>query len=632
MRITALVSRRISKTSVLRSVIILSSLLALGGLALAQTISPMDGHTPPGMAPGAPAGSYALSGFESVNPYNGGLNFHMPLLQVGGRGKAGYMMTLPIEQRWSVQRSIIDYSSYTPQWASYNWWTDLKPGYSPGVMSHRGVAKFKVDCESQGAGQMDWYRESLTRLTFTAADGTEYEFRDVHTGGSILSDDRCGIINNRRGRVWVTGDGSAATFIADHEIYDNQSTPADGGLVNPNQVISLSGHLILRDGTRYRIDNGRVTWIRDPNGNKVSYTYSNNGYGPLIEVKDSLNRVVTITYGNPDVVTFKGFGGATRQVKVWYKNLSYSQSNLSDPDRMLRSDFTGTVKTFLELFPSLDASPTTPFDPLLVSAVELPDGRKYRFKYNYYGELARVDLPTGGAYEYDWAPGPGADAYGVVYVNIPNIYNAAEIYRRVSERRVMKEAAVLEGRTIFTASHPNGFDPTPWVTTAKVEQKDASGNLLSGAKHYYYGSPTGSMGRDPFEYAQWDDGKEYQSESLAADGLTVLGRINQTWQNPSGGPPSAANNPRVTETVNTLLDVSPNLVSKQTHINPSNGSVAYDQYNNPTESWEYDFGQGSPGALLRHTRAQYLTSGYDTVAGTALNPNPGATIHIRSLL
>ena len=38
----------------------------------AQTASfATDGGTPLGMSPGAPAGSYALSGFESVNLYNG---------------------------------------------------------------------------------------------------------------------------------------------------------------------------------------------------------------------------------------------------------------------------------------------------------------------------------------------------------------------------------------------------------------------------------------------------------------------------------------------------------------------------------------------------------------------------------
>ena len=46
----------------------------------------VDSTTPPGQAPGAPAGSYSLSGFEKVNLFNGHLNFQLPLLQVSGRG------------------------------------------------------------------------------------------------------------------------------------------------------------------------------------------------------------------------------------------------------------------------------------------------------------------------------------------------------------------------------------------------------------------------------------------------------------------------------------------------------------------------------------------------------------------
>ena len=54
----------------------------MGNIANGQ--SPADGKTPLGLSPGAPAGSYALSGFENVNPYNGNLNFHLPLIGIGG--------------------------------------------------------------------------------------------------------------------------------------------------------------------------------------------------------------------------------------------------------------------------------------------------------------------------------------------------------------------------------------------------------------------------------------------------------------------------------------------------------------------------------------------------------------------
>src|SRR5437879_6639432 len=69
----------------------------------AQNSGPTDGSTPLGMAPGSPAGSYSLGGFDNINFFNGKLSFHMPLLHMGGRGTAGYTATLPIETHWSVR-------------------------------------------------------------------------------------------------------------------------------------------------------------------------------------------------------------------------------------------------------------------------------------------------------------------------------------------------------------------------------------------------------------------------------------------------------------------------------------------------------------------------------------------------
>src|SRR6266487_1212717 len=61
-----------------------------------------DGTTPPGIAPGAPAGSYRLSDLDNINLYSGNLNFRLPLLEVAGRGEARYSITLPIEHHWTI--------------------------------------------------------------------------------------------------------------------------------------------------------------------------------------------------------------------------------------------------------------------------------------------------------------------------------------------------------------------------------------------------------------------------------------------------------------------------------------------------------------------------------------------------
>src|SRR5437870_1868386 len=82
---------------------------------------------------------------------------------------------------------------------------------------------------------------SLTRLTFILPDGTEYEFRDQATGGQQETSPCYGNGYNR-GTVFVTADGTAATFVSDTNIYDG---------VGPLTTYP-SGYLSLRNGLRYR--------------------------------------------------------------------------------------------------------------------------------------------------------------------------------------------------------------------------------------------------------------------------------------------------------------------------------------------------------------------------------------------
>src|SRR5689334_12107689 len=84
------------------AVLLITCLYSSAAAQTSQKIT--DGSTPSALAAGAPVGSYTLSGFETVNPYNGGLNFSLPLLRVGGRGEAGYDITLRIDHKWVIRK------------------------------------------------------------------------------------------------------------------------------------------------------------------------------------------------------------------------------------------------------------------------------------------------------------------------------------------------------------------------------------------------------------------------------------------------------------------------------------------------------------------------------------------------
>src|SRR5882672_7156437 len=142
---------------------------------------------------------------------------------------------------------------------------------------------------------------------------------------------------------------------------------------------------ILRDGTRYRIDGGNVTWMRDRNGNKMSFTYTDSR---VTSVTDSLNRQVTISYGDPSTqISFKGFGGAARTILINYGPLG-NALRTTNPRNEPASRY--QIQTYHGLFPELNnASSSTQYNPGVVSSVVLPNGQQYQFFYNSYAELAR---------------------------------------------------------------------------------------------------------------------------------------------------------------------------------------------------------------------------------------------------
>jgi RHS repeat-associated protein len=574
-------------------------------VALVAQTSATDGKTPTGLAPGAPAGSYSLGGFDNVNLFNGNLNVALPLINVLGRGDSSYTVTLPIEQRWRVVTGTFDLGDSVIYYSApeANWWTGLRPGYGPGVIQARGVASGPMG----GCAGSEWYVATMTRLTFTAPDGTEYELKDRDYDGRPMQSAGCYAATPARGTVFISSDGSAITFESDFPITDDHYTP--GPL-----IYGVTGYLKFPNGVIYRVVQGLVTSIRDRNGNQLSFMYGTNPtnqttYQKVIEIKDSLNRLVSISYGDNvsvfyDTLSFKGFGGAARTLRVWHNTLGNTLRTTQPGDATV-------PQTQQQLFPEITAYNTQTFNPIVVSSVELPNGQHYDFRYDKYGELARVIFPTGGAIEYDHTPTSGIICQGICD-------GGAQIYRRVVERRVYPNGTTLEGKTRFSATVVSSN------SVIQVDRLNASDALLARSKHYLYGDAAPSLYLPSLYLAPWKEGKEYQTEQIKEDGSTVLYRTTHTWQQrasvswwPLGwqgtsqndAPP---NDPRVIETVTTLVDT--NQVSKQT--------FGYDDtvpFNNRNNVKEYGFGIGTPGALLRETQTTYLTSSTYT----------GGNVHLR---
>jgi RHS repeat-associated protein len=553
--------------------------------------SSTDGLTPPSLTPGSPAGSYSLTDFENVNLFNGNLNFHLPLVKIGGRGAAQTALVLKVETRWRIEENAVG-GGGTFFYPTYNWWTGAPtPGYGPGSLTARIEIQGDSSCATHPFGSY----QSLLRFTFTAADGTEYELRDKQTNGQPLSATACLQIPSR-GTEFVTADGTSTLFVSNNNIFDN----GGGG---------VAGYLTLRDGTRYKInDNGFVSEMRDRNGNKVQYTYDTNNR--VITVSDSIGRAVNIVYdqqqspyGLHDKITYTGVDSGQRIVRV-------SRAFLST---VLRSPF--LPQSTYALFPELTGSSQQgSFDTYVVSAVWLPNGKSYSLLYNSYGELARVVLPTGGAIEYDWDAGveppliQGASHSGVWSPNI---------YRRVIERRTYPNGGTsspYESRSVY--SHQEYLDTNyNWADRGyvSVDQYGSGGTFLSRMKHYFYGygsyAPFNPFSGSGVFYTPWRFGKEYQTLALDSSGNGTLRKATNTWDQEAvtwwvgasnNAPP---NDPHIASTETTLADVSPNKVNKRTFFYSEDG------FNNQIAVEEYDYGSSAPPThAIRRTETDYVST------------------------
>lgn len=561
-------------------------LLTAPGSFAEVSYSPVSGTTPPSMAPGSPAGSYVLSGFETINLFSGKLNFRLPLLNVGGRGEAGYTMYLGMNRNWTIN-AILDGNG--AKMGSYFAVSDLEfnndfvPGplaLVPGTMIARRSVSGAQICQGSTPST---YLTTLTRLTFTASDGTETEFVDAATGGAS-STPPCSVTvvgGTNRGKKWVSRDGSGAIFLlTGNDFYDRASYDSS------HESSAISGVMITRAGARYQIDNGRVVSITDRNGNLVSLSYSDSNSLGLTQVVDSAGR--SISFPSAGTISYQGAGGATQTIVI-------ATQKLSSALLAMDVDPTYAIKTKTALFGNYGGDNSNDFEPNVVESVTLNNGKKYSFKYNPYGEVAQVSLPTGGQYRYVWDGGVD--------------YNAGTpfVYRYVKQRKVYVDSNTCQGQTGYTQTSDGttprfgGAYPLSKIT---VDHQSCAGVSLKQEIHYFYGRPREA---DHSEYQDiahsvWQKGREYKTEETGPDGAPVLRSTTQEWAQ------------RPCEAGEKCLDsgqVDPRVESTKTVLSDSgqvtDTSYLYDRFNNRIDEHVYHFGAGTKGSLVRRRQVEYVT-------------------------
>jgi len=344
----------------------------------------------PAIAPGTPATSYALSNLDHVNYYSGSVNVTIPVLTIGGRGSASRTIDVPIQRQWGVSTS--DQGS-VPSSALWNYMGGF---YTSGTIQFQTASPNPTFCYN-AADNAYYGSQATSYLTWVTYGGTQTVLTDTQFNGQPKDPDAsCQPAN--RGRVFRSTDGTDLTFVAASDVYD-------GGVVN-------AGTLITRDGTKFSFSTpaNYITQIEDRNGNQIQFAFQVTASGGIYTVSDPLGRQETINFtedldhDTQDVITYPGFNGQTRTIAI---NYSQFHNVLAGGE---------SLRTYHELFPELNGSSSTQFDPFVFSSVVLANGTSYSMQYNSYGELVKLTLPTGGYYTYRYSEayaGGSSGAYAI---------------------------------------------------------------------------------------------------------------------------------------------------------------------------------------------------------------------------
>jgi len=318
--------------------------------------------------------------------------------------------------------------------------------------------------------------------------------------------------------------------------------------------------------------------VTDTRGNKITYNYP-SGAGSLDEatsITDSVGRTIPripdYQYGISSypsahcsyTLNYPGVDGSTYPVQICYKQYS-AKSSFNNAIDDGHSDFVS------------------------IAFVTLPNGTSWQFSYNTWGDISSITLPTGAVISYEWAS-----------CTLPSdlATTSNQMVRAISSRTVSVDGksykwtyqyAYNEVGSSVTVKDPDGnYSVHTFGLYAQYETEadyyDSSNNLIKKVSTEYntaqakFIQPTTPMGVVPKKTTtQWADG-------MVSAECTIYDNNSNTACSSE------------------IDDTTP----------PSGPSVKVDKFytvpliqGSPMYRYEYDYGSGAAGHLLRKTVNSY---------------------------
>ena len=575
-----------------------------------------------------------------IDPTTLGLNIIIPLVNLPGRG-----INMPINMRYSSKVWKIRHS--------FHWPDPPQPGQDPSqILLHADYA---------GGSAAGWITTIRTpRFSQGGGDSEPYIVRFEHTPPNPPTNRDTGFPDD--GKPW---DNSLPPFSSPttlplqyvknnmliqmpdqsvHElrVSDQLHNQLSNTYRGPAYAVDSSRMkfdidtqiLYLADGSRYDVfvpPDATVRYI-DRNGNTLTYS---NAFHGTTQVVDTLGRNIANPFANPYAPTrgdqqwvIPNAQGSNSTYIFRWRNLSevltdstqplrypgrYYGAELSEVPGPILFEQSGYVEPYPASVFNFGHTPQL-FNPVVLSEVELPNGQKYIFTYNVYGEIDKAVLPTGGYHRY---------RYGIVGAGSEDIVYA------------QGNRGVLEA---WDSPTGNSADETPsWRYIPENDGVRATSPDGTVTKRYItlFGDTLPIGAKFGTKLGTALDGKIYDEKIYNSSGVMIR-RSLYDWvfdgafcPTPSTGRAydpvcnmDASRNPQIRREVDILLDTSGNPLAKSIEYQ-------YDNDQNVINTKFYDYvsislsiaqsgtiGQIPNGALLRTLESTYLVNDPDIPQAT----------------
>src|SRR6266700_5825027 len=484
---------------------------------------------------------------ETVNPYNGSAS-----IRIGFPMPKGRNLTLPFSIGYDSTGAHFVLAGGTGGFWSSDLRTVAKGGWSYTLpdLTHKGATKSFPHANPP----------------YNCSYNTDYVFYDPPGGRHNL----------------VLNTGSSGDSRCSTSIFPRLNSGDVFYLANLSQDYSTVTVSNL-DGTTYKFAGTQGPIIEDRNGNKITVTYT----GAAFNLSDTLGRTA---------LSSSGFGATGNTLTVSGISQPYSLTwgtATSNFTLGITSPLPGqTCANGTNGFPASHTESQS-----VITAIQLPNGKQYQFIYDStYGFLKQITYPSGGWVKYTWGTNPQSEFMQFVNSN-GSVASCRVDWFAVLHRYVSFDGVntALQQDFTYTTTWNGG---TQWSTkqTTVVTKDCARSNFVCGSAPssttVYTYSPVIVFSNDPINQGAGNQVPVEQTIAYEDGSGNTLRTVSKTWLNMY-----------LLQSEQTTLDN--NLASKKTYNYVSPGAGVYQAL--VTEIDEFDYGQGSPGALIKKTNTNYQT-------------------------